>query len=132
MTKGDTVRVTKGKSAGTIGTIFWIGETRYGSRVGIETMGGEKVWAKPADLTPVVPTLTVSPAAHAKFEEIAATLPVNLSPAVAPAARATLSEMAAAMTAASEIDGLRARIVLLEAAVAKLLAASAGASAPAA
>jgi hypothetical protein len=127
MTKGDTVQIIKGKSKGTTGTIFWVGETKYGARVGIKPEDGETVWAKASDVVPVVPTLAVNPAARATIEEIAAGLPA----AVVPAARATLSEMAAAMTAASEIDGLRARIVLLEAAVAKLLEASAGAPAPA-
>jgi len=130
MTKGDTVQVTKGKSAGTTGTIFWVGETQYGSRVGIETDTGAKVWAKPDQVKPVVPTLTVSPGAQAAVEQIAAQAAFGRA-AEAQAPAPSLGAIAAAMTAASEIDGLRARIILLEAAVAKLLEASAGAPAPA-
>lgn len=42
--KGRTVKVVKGRKVpiGTIGEVFWYGETRYGPRVGFITSGDEK------------------------------------------------------------------------------------------
>lgn len=43
---GDTVRVTKGRKVpvGTEGKVFWIGEKRWGTRVGFKDADGEAHW----------------------------------------------------------------------------------------
>ena len=50
--KGDRVRVVEGRDAGSVGVIFWWGESKFGDgmRAGIETDSGEKVWADAAEL----------------------------------------------------------------------------------
>ena len=50
--KGDRVRVIEGRDAGSVGVIFWWGESKYGEgmRAGIEADDGEKVWADAAEL----------------------------------------------------------------------------------
>lgn len=44
--KGVEVKVVKGRKVpvGTTGMVFWVGDTKFGERVGINTPGGETVW----------------------------------------------------------------------------------------
>lgn len=50
--RGDRVKVVEGRDAGSEGTIFWWGESKWGDgmRAGIETDDGEKVWADASEL----------------------------------------------------------------------------------
>ncbi len=47
MTKGDRVKIARGKGTGVAGTIFWVGENRYGpgQRFGIKGDDGETYWS---------------------------------------------------------------------------------------
>lgn len=47
--KGDKVKVLFGKNAGKVGTVAWLGETKYGRKVKVETSEGD-VWANPSNL----------------------------------------------------------------------------------
>ncbi len=50
--KGDRVKVIEGPDSGSVGVIFWWGESKYadGMRAGIECDDGDKVWADAAEL----------------------------------------------------------------------------------
>lgn len=52
VTKGKTVRVTKGRKVpiGTEGEVFWLGENRYGWRVGIKDADGTVHWTAEANV----------------------------------------------------------------------------------
>ncbi len=54
--KGSDVKVVRGRKVpvGTTGKVFWIGDTAYGVRVGINTSGGETVWTAVTNVEVVI------------------------------------------------------------------------------
>lgn len=74
--KGKTVRslTTRGKNAGVRGVVRWVGETRYGKRVGVAVEGEEKLRYLDADRVAVLDPDTIDAAEVVEIEEWAATV----------------------------------------------------------
>jgi len=122
------------------GEVFWVGETKWGPRIGIDTGGGNKIWARPTDValtsTDVLPAPAVPPvgglmALAAALDGTAAapaftlTLPDGIPAAAVPAMVATVSDSAvAALTA--RVTGLELLVASLMAKVAALESAAPG------
>lgn len=55
MDKGDRVKIISGQGRGQLGTIFWVGENRYGSgkRFGVEGDDGRTWWINDTDTEPL-------------------------------------------------------------------------------
>lgn len=67
LAKGTRVQITRGEAAGTLGEIFWVGESKYGRgpRYGIRDDGGETHWI---DGPGCEPSDAPAPAAAARTE----------------------------------------------------------------
>ncbi len=54
--KGRTIKVVKGRKVpvGTVGTCCWVGESRYGVRVGLKTPAGETLWTAASNVEAVI------------------------------------------------------------------------------
>lgn len=62
LAKGTRVQITRGEAAGTVGEIFWVGESRYGRgpRYGVRDESGETHWVDAPACEPID-----EPASHA-------------------------------------------------------------------
>jgi len=96
VTKGTVVKVVRGVKVprGTVGVVFWVGDTKFGARVGFKDDAGEVFWT-----------------AAGNVEALEAV------PVVAPAKVASLAEMAGALDAGARMAALEARVAALEAAL---------------
>lgn len=103
MSKGDKVKVIKGKNKGAVGEVFFNGTTQYGDRIGLKTADGEKVWVNPDAVVPDAPAPVAAPM---NLRAMAAALDGAPAPA-APAGDA--------------VTALTARVAGLELLVGKLL-----------
>ena len=116
VTKGSTVVVVKGKKVplGTTGVAFWVGETKYGMRVGLNAAGVthwtamgnvEVVGAGVAAMLPAPVAAAVLP-----FETAAPAAPLPFSPVAVPGLHLSTERIVA----------LEARVAALEALLAKV------------
>lgn len=76
LAKGTRVQITRGEAAGTLGEIFWVGESRYGRghRYGIRNDDGETHWVdgpgcEPSDAS--APPRTAPPAGERAGDDFA-------------------------------------------------------------
>jgi hypothetical protein len=102
--KGSAVVVVKGVKVplGTRGTAFWVGETKFGMRVGLKDAAGTVYWTAMGNVESAAPVSYPTAAATGEY-----------GPAVAGAVAAT-----AAVAAEARIAALEARVAALEAALA--------------
>ena len=64
VTKGMTVVLVRGGAIppGTTGKVFWVGETKYGVRVGFKDTAGGSYWTAAANVEVVDPAPVAAPA----------------------------------------------------------------------
>lgn len=114
VTKGSTVVVVKGVKVprGTTGVAFWVGETKFGMRVGLKDAAGTVHWTAAGNVESVAPVSYPTAAAAGEFGPAVA--------AVVNAAAAAVDEPTPGVSPAAEarIAALEAKVAALEAALA--------------